>query len=198
MVPAAAPTLLAALDDPDPRIRLAILGAIRNMQPPPADALTAIAGRLADADAEVRMQAADTLGHFGAAAVASLLPAFDDREPRVRASVASAFRAIGQPARNAAPALRAHLTDAAPSVRLNAAAALAAVGADDPASVAALATALDDAEHTVRWGAAQALGRLGPAAGAARPALEHARNDTHPLVRTAAEDALMHLGAAPR
>ena len=197
MAPSAAPTLLAALDDPDPRIRLAIVGAIRNMQPPPADAIGAIAGRLTDADPEVRMQAADTLGHFGAAAVPELVPAFEDAEPRVRASVASAFRAIGLPARDAAPTLRVHLGDASAPVRLNAAAALAAVGADDAASVAALAAALEDGDHTVRWGAAQALGRLGAKAQAARPALERARNDAHALVRTAAADALARLDAPP-
>lgn len=198
MAPAAAPVLVTALDDRDPRIRLAIIGAIRTMQPVPADALPAIAGRLGDADAEVRAQAADTLGRFGAAAVAALLPACDDPEPRVRASTASAFRAIGPAAREAAPALRAHLTDAAPTVRLNAAAALGAVGADDAATIAALARALDDSDHTVRWGAAQALGRLGPAAAAAGSALERARSDTHLLVRAAAADTLTRLDDSAR
>jgi HEAT repeat protein len=195
MTPAAAPALLAALDDPEPRVRLAVVSAIRGMQPPPADALAPFAGRLSDTDPEVRLQTADALGHFGAAAVPALLAAFDDPEPRVRATVASAFRAVGPPARAAIPALRAHLTDPAATVRLNSAAALAAVGAGDGESVAALAATLGDPEHIVRWGAAMALGRLGANAAGARPALERAAADTHPLVRAAATDALTHVPA---
>lgn len=190
MHPNAAPALLPALDDPEPRVRLAIVAAIRGMQPPPAGALPAIAARLGDADADVRIQAADALGHFGPAALAPLASAFDDPEPRVRASAASAFRFIGPPARDAAPVLRAHLGDPAAPVRLNAIAALAAIGADDAATVGMLAAALADPDHTVRWGAAMALGRLGPAAAGARAALEKTRADVHPLVRAAADDAL--------
>lgn len=194
MAASATPALLAAIDDPDPRIRVAVVGALRTMDPPPADAVPALAKRVVDPDAEVRLQTADALGHFGAPAVAVLLPALDDADPRVRASVASAFRAIGPAAREATATLRAHLDDPAPSVRLNAAAALGAIGADDAATVNALAAALGDGDHTVRWGAAQALGRLGPAASAARPSLERARSDVHPLVRTAAADVLTRLG----
>lgn len=197
MHPSATPALRAALDDTDPRIRLAVVGAIRGMQPPPADARSAIAGRLGDPDPEVRTQAADTLGHFGPAAVADIVGAFDDDEPSVRASAASALRLIGPPARAAAPALVTRLGDPAPAVRLNAAAALAAVGADDRASVDALAAALGDADHTVRWGSALALGRLGAAAADAAPALARAAEDPHPLVRTAASDALARIRSAP-
>ena len=199
MHPSAAPALIAALDDREPRLRLAAVGALRGMEPPPADARAALAGRLHDADTDVRAQAADALGHFGASAVPDLVTAFDDPDPSVRASAASALRFIGAPARTAARALVARLGDPAAAVRVNAAAALAAVGADDPASIAALTAALDDPDHIVRWGGAMALGRLGPSAASSADALTRAEQDVHPLVRAAASDALARVrGAVPR
>src|SRR6185295_3755813 len=88
----AVPALLAALDDPDPRIRVAIIGTIRGMEYPPADALPAIAARMTDADVDVRIQAADALGRFGAKAAPAAVAALDDAAAPVRASAASALR----------------------------------------------------------------------------------------------------------
>ena len=126
---------------------------------------------LTDADPEVRMQAADTLGHFGAAAVPELVPAFEDAASRAsgRASPApfarSGFRHATRPPRSASTSAtrrrrlrlerrRGGSPPSAPTMR---------------ASVAALAAALEDGDHTVRWGARRR------SAGSARRHRRHAQ-----------------------
>jgi HEAT repeat protein len=197
MRPSAVPALLAALDDPDPRIRVAIIGAIRGMEHPPADALPAIAARLTDGDGDVRVQAADALGRFGAKAVAPAVTALADDDAAVRASAASALRQIGAPARDRAPDLRGHVSDSEARVRLSAVSALAAIRADDAETVRALIAALGDSDPTVRVGAILALERLGKSADA-RPELVRAAQDANAVVRTTATESLAALPDAAK
>jgi HEAT repeat protein len=192
MRPSAVPALLAALDDPDARIRVAIIGSIRGMEYPPFVAAPAIAARLTDADVDVRIQAADALGRFGAKAMSAVVAALDDGDAGVRASAASALRQIGRPAHDRAPVLRGRLTDADARVRSSAAAALAAIKADDTETVRGLIAALADPDPTVRTGAILALEGLGKASDA-RPELERACSDENALVRATANESVAAL-----
>jgi HEAT repeat protein len=173
---------------------------------------------LSNADPEVRIWAAYSLQSFGtnsALALPELLIAASDLDPRVRANVAAALGATGQPDK-ALPVLMSMLSNpdrgagdsaataigefgpaASPAIPLlvkqldstyphHAAGALARIG---KAAVPALTTALSHANPRVRTAAADALGRVGSDAISAIPALEKAQQDTDGFVRVKADYA---------
>jgi HEAT repeat protein len=97
---AAVPGLLAALADPDGDVRRTTITAVRLIQPnaPPPEALIrALATDLRDPDANLRLQAARTLGRLGAAAASAapdLAALRTDPDPDVRRAAADAFGRI--------------------------------------------------------------------------------------------------------
>src|SRR5262249_48639546 len=131
----------ANLDDPEDKSVLLAL-------------LSVLGGSLADQEQEVRVEAADALGHAGPdakAAVPLLIKAMKDMSPQVRGAAAGALGEIGPNAKDAIPVL------------------MAALGDRDKAREITIGTRTDAVE--VRMEAAQALGRIGPAARASIPTI---------------------------
>jgi len=118
---------------------------------------------LSDPDANVRREAAASLGRIGpdaAAAAPALAASLQDEDIKVRTTAAHSLGQIGPGADAAIPAL----VDAmcGPHLILGRLAAQA-LGRIGPASVSALAEMLEIGDHFVRREAAWALGEIGPA-----------------------------------
>ena len=144
-------------------------------------AASAITPLLADADSEIRAQAAKVLGHARASSAASsLLPLVQDDAARVRAQAAIALGRIGHPA--ALPAVAAMLAaDGERDLFLRSAGVTALTAIGDRAGLVALA---DHESRGVRIAAVVALRRLRDA-GVAR-----FLDDRDPLVVAEAASAI--------
>jgi HEAT repeat protein len=104
----AVPALIAAVKDPEPRVRTAAASALWGLGPKARTAVTALAETLADADDGVRLAAVmalEAVGPDAAPAVPALARAVRDRNGNVRLWAAKALGRIGPPAREALPAL---------------------------------------------------------------------------------------------
>ena len=109
---AAVPSLLEALNAPEPDVRLRAVQALGMIGENPEKAVPAIAEKLADESESVRAHAALALGHYGTAAkpaLALLTRALTDRSEQVRLAAARAIGEIGPDAAAAVPALMQHL-----------------------------------------------------------------------------------------
>lgn len=94
----ALPALIAALDHPDPNVRLRAIRPIVAMGNVASDAAPALARRLKDEAPRVRQWSAAALGQIGppaAGGVPGLIEALKDAEPSVRQAAAAALGAIG-------------------------------------------------------------------------------------------------------
>lgn len=153
----ALPTLIAALSDPDPKIRAAAAEALGEMDH--GDAMAPLGRALEqDRDADVRTAAAEAMGEQGDAT--SLVPLgkalVQDADSDVRAAAAEALGEIG--GLEAVPLLRAGLKDAESEVREAVVDALANIGG--PEAERLLRQALTDKDEDVREAAADALAKL--------------------------------------
>jgi HEAT repeat protein len=153
--------------------------------------------RLKNADAGVRVNAAEELGRSGVAeAVPALSDAMNDDYWGVRLSAAMALGDIGNASEPAVPTLAKALRDETPSVRSGAAWALGRIGEPAKAAIPALIEALQEDEASIRFNAAYALGRIGEAAKDAVPALIQALRDEDGQVRHFATEALKQIGTS--
>lgn len=175
---AAGVALIKKLTHPDPRVRRAVLRAVKRLQPAPGTYLPLVTERLADADASVVLPAIHSLADLGAEAVPFLTAALQNPASRYWASVALAE--IGAAAAPAVPQLRDGVTSGSTEERMQSIMALASIG--EPALPAAsdIARALDAPEGSLRFAAAFALGRL--KAGDGDQALEKAAGDADPFL----------------
>ncbi|MFD0148136.1 fumarate reductase/succinate dehydrogenase flavoprotein subunit [Streptomyces sp. NPDC055721] len=184
--PSLAAGLREALGVPDPAVRVAALDVLRALRLGDAGLYAA---SLADADAEVRIQAVRAL--VSVDAVEELAGAAADPAREVRVAVARGLAAVRAPAPKPLDPL---LDDADPLVRGAALAALAGTGCP-PEYAAPAVAALDDAAWQVRAGAATALRAAPPAP--AVPALARALADPNGDVRKAAVLSLLAHRAEP-
>ncbi|MFE1546080.1 fumarate reductase/succinate dehydrogenase flavoprotein subunit [Streptomyces sp. NPDC058718] len=184
--PSLAAGLRQALGVPDPAVRVAALDVLRALRLGDAGLYAA---SLADADAEVRIQAVRAL--VSVDAVEELAGAAADPAREVRVAVARGLAAVRAPAPKPLDPL---LDDADPLVRGAALAALAGTGCP-PEYAAPAVAALDDAAWQVRAGAATALRAAPPAP--AVPALARALADPNGDVRKAAVLSLLAHRAEP-
>ncbi len=160
-------TVLAALNDADTEVRQAALNLASNRlssRDPdgdrPADPryVTAFSRLLADADPDVRSQAASALGQARLKeAPQALLLAAKDKNADVRQQVASALGEIRDP--RTVGTLKELMQDTSPDVRHQAVYALSEIR--DQSALEALVTALKSPDPVVRRGAAEALGQRG-------------------------------------
>ena len=146
-----------ARDGKDQLARLHAIWGVGNLGRKDAVALKALLPLLADKDAEVRAQAAKTLGEGkGAELATALLPLLKDAEPRVRFFAAQSIGKLGDAA--AVPALLQYLrdnNDQDPVLRHAGAVALARLNDSK-----ALLAAASDESPAVRQGALLAFRRL--------------------------------------
>jgi cellulose synthase operon protein C len=134
--PAALVPVLGALSSRDPEIRLAAMNAMRPLLGEDGRASDVLIERLADADLEVRVLAAEYLGLVRASQGTDPLLALTaaGTPPRLRHAAIDALGAIGDP--RALPALLGLLREGSASLRPAAATAIAYLGA--PAAIAPL------------------------------------------------------------
>jgi len=144
MLGQAAPALIEALKDPDPRVREAAAGALGLVGPSPtSEAVSALAELLGDSEAKVRKASLEAL-------------------TRPQAVDMELIFAV----------LRVHEEDPSEDVRAEAAKTLAEIGARDPAVVWSLTESLKSPDRYLRQESVRALGKLGPAASPAIEELE--------------------------
>nr|WP_281250178.1 fumarate reductase/succinate dehydrogenase flavoprotein subunit [Streptomyces monashensis] len=191
---------LAALEpyltDSDPGVRRTAVAVVTETVPPGGG--LALAGALADPDAEVRAAAAASLRELvetlppDPALGGALTGALDQADPVVRAAALDVLRALRL---GGAGVFAAALDDPDIAVRTEAVRALVSVDAVRP-----LAGAADDPSREVRVAVARALATVAPAASAEadqqllRAALDRLTEDTDALVRGAALGALADTG----
>jgi HEAT repeat protein len=102
------PTLLAALNDEDPTIRIVSASALGTIGPSAKDVVNALAALVPDEDRGVRRAAALALGEIGPeakGAVSTLVAALGDERPYVRRTASWVLAAIGKSAKDAVSAL---------------------------------------------------------------------------------------------
>jgi HEAT repeat protein len=158
----AAPALIKALEDADVFVRWGAARALGKMAP-----------------------------HGGKAAALALAERLNDKSADVRLTAAAALERFGPAARDAVRAISRTVQGDDPSMRVRAIQVLAAVGTDAKSEVPVLRKALEAKESSVRLAAAQALAKFGPADKPTAAALQKALDDADPEVRRAAADALL-------
>ncbi len=171
---AAVPTLVTAAKGKDHQLaRLHAIWGLGQVGRKAPEAYESLLPLLADADAEVRAQAAKVLGEGRvAAAQEKLLPLLSDAEPRVRFFAAQALGKLGRK-EAVGPVLRllADNADRDPYLRHAAVLALARIGDEK-----ALLAAARDGSASVRLGVLLALRRL------ASPAVARFLDDADPKI----------------
>lgn len=160
----AADTLVNALQDADPYVRMGAARALGRMAPQGGDKATVALGKLLEDDnGDVRITTVTVLGRYGPAGKAAV------------------------------PALGRVIRGGEAAMRLEAIRAVVAVGAEAQPAIPALISALSFADVAVRSAAARALGTFGPAAKDAVKPLRLALDDADATVRLAAGEALVNI-----
>jgi HEAT repeat protein len=178
--------LVAAMDDPQPEVRIRAakaLGAIGGQA-----AITKLVTGLRQPSRWSAMWLAEILTGLGEQAVGDLSAALPNLPDASRLLVIDIFGRVRS--LKAIPVLRALLSDPQPDLRARAAHALGQIG--DPGSIPSLVGVLKDPAWPVRAMAARALGRI-PGREALEP-LSHALTDGQWWVRANAAEALKAKG----
>jgi HEAT repeat protein len=164
----ALPSLVAALDDTDAKVREACAHAIGQMGP---DALPSLCTMLTHSDKYVRRNAAWALGKLGPLArpaLGTLSSALKDSDPRTASGIAQALGNMGADGADAIPALAEAMRGTNIVLCRLAAKALSQIG---PPAVATLIAHLQHSDPFVRGESALAIGWMGPVARSAVPFL---------------------------
>jgi hypothetical protein len=165
----------------------------------PEIAVAALVEFLKSKDSSLRLNAAKTLGLFGADAKDVLIPlldAVDDREERVRLWAVMDLGRIGPDAAKAVPRLIQVVEEEADK-GVQGIAAVEALGRIGPASKGAvpiLTKVLQRKHHNINWTAAKALGEIGADAKDAIPVLAEALRSDEDRVQENAAIALCKIG----
>jgi HEAT repeat protein len=148
-------SLIAALQNDDPRVREAAVEALAALGG--RDAVIPVAELMSDPNWEVRLAAASTLARIGPSATDLMATAMREGNRNVRAGMANLLGKLQ--ASEAVDALVQALEDPGRLVRANAAEALGRTG--DPHAVNPLIRVMDDPDRGVRNNAAAALRLIG-------------------------------------
>jgi HEAT repeat protein len=145
------PTLLEALEDPDPRVPLMALDQlIHTAQPGDALVLRALAKATTHSTQQFRAAVYALFDKQAGFVVPVLIDALQDEEDRTRAGSARALSNFGQDALDALPALIEAAADESWRVRFVAAGSLVRIAPDDEKVRATLRQLLDDETPQVR------------------------------------------------
>jgi HEAT repeat protein/beta-lactamase regulating signal transducer with metallopeptidase domain len=149
------PALIAALKDPDPKVREAAASSLGQLEDPRA--IPALIEASRDTNSDVRAAALQSLSRFDDPRVIDpMILALKDPNRDVRQDAAQSLGRFKDP--RALRPLTAALSDSSADVRQAAAQSLGELG--DPLAAPALGGALKDPKADVRQSAAQALGEL--------------------------------------
>ena len=188
--------VIAPLIDALPDLRA--IDALATLAPPPAEAIPALVGTLAQCDdVGTRERVATAFRRIGVGeptVSSALVAALGDPDSLVRSEAASTLGVRRDDAPDVVPALVHTLGDDEGFVRMNAGEALAKIG--EPA-VPALLAALASADVYVRQEAARALDDMRPYPAAATDALIRALDDSSDMVRVSAASALRRSETQP-
>ena len=171
--PQAVPSVLALLDNPQPRIGIHACDILSMIGPGAADAVERLLSLSNSLNVDLRWHAIRALGAIGAkpelvVPVLSKQLQFDSpligpQSARIRSHSARALGNLGPAAAPAVTVLTAALKDKDESVRRAAATALGDIGPNAKNSVPALVSALDDPAGSVTLSAIESLGKIGKA-----------------------------------
>jgi HEAT repeat protein len=187
------PALLAGLKDPDPAVRKVALVALGQVGVPAEEGVPALAALLPTSNRLDAIKALARYRGGAREAVPALVGLLKDPEADVRWNAALTLGLIGPEARGSVPDLVAALHDEEADVREHAAESLGQVGVASPEVVAALAAACKDRNARVRRDAVRSLGQFGPTSRPALDAVSALRKDETERVRQAAEVALKRI-----
>lgn len=190
--------LIAALADPEAKVRIAAAGGLGIPSPRARPAVGPLVKALADPEVGVREAAAGAFASIGGEiplpeAVPPLLAMLDAEETNLRTVAASALGQVGDP-RAVEPLSKRLADDTDAGVRAIAAGALGAVGPEAADAMEVLVAALGDSDAMVVSTAASALSSLGPLAASAEEALRRALKHEDGNVRHAVLLALGRIG----
>jgi HEAT repeat protein len=191
--------LVAALRDPEPSVRIAVLTTIEYINRPSADIVQPAGRLLADPDLAVVHRALRLLANLsfrGAVAAPDLRLLLRHKAPEVRGEAISVLTPLVNVTQVASDALVGAIDDEAPVNRAAAASGLANSGSvPDTASSRLTALMLDD-DDAVRRQSARAIGLIDAPDAEALAALTQALRDDSPAVVQAAQEALRHIESA--
>ncbi len=195
--PEVVPPLVEALKDEEPDVSQSAAYALRLFKADAKVALAALAPHLTDKHAAVRKGVASALPRCGADAAPLLVARLADAEADVRRQAALSLQIVASRApaagKEALPGLEKALGDSSPAVRL---AIVQALGRCGPGAVRPLLKGADDEDAKVRAYALAALLPIKPEAKTVLPVLSRlAKSDPEVSVRQSALRTLGSLGA---
>jgi alpha-L-fucosidase len=188
------PTLLRAMDDPDPEVRWIAEFGLGRVD---ARGLRAIADALKDESPKVRWAAAYVLGPMGRKAkpaLAALASAASDKEAAVRTWAVKALGEIDPFNADSIAAVTRALRDPEPNVRRVALSAVMRQAGAAAGAAPILVDVLQDADAGIRAKACVAFRQLASDAKAGAPALIGRLSDADAEVRFRAAEALSKIG----
>ncbi len=185
----AVPELRKIIRDPDPAVRLAVLGILAQIGDLAFEAVGDVSAALNDREAAVRVSAARTLaqlGKPGRAALPALVAARADSHPQVQEAVAEALRRFSPVTKADLPKLAALLKDGTPEQRSANIAALRSLKPDADTTFALFGPLLTDPNKKIRIEALAAFAEGGkPARAQTLAGLFSMLDDADPDVRRA-------------
>jgi HEAT repeat protein len=190
----AVPSLILALKQPEPAMRVAAADTLGNIGPAAKEAIPDLATMLGDEDHEISRHAASALGHIGPAAVPELIEVARWRSRYTTDMASTAFaslKADDATVRGLVQLMGNVKED--PGVRAFAAKALGYMPEKALSVQPEIIRAMGDENNDVRTSARWALGQIGPKA---IPALKEALKDSNPRIRSGAAFALGSIGPA--
>jgi HEAT repeat protein len=194
-----AESVIAALKDSDPQIRIGAANDVRRLGSRAKEAVPSLIDMLHDKDISLQQAAVAALGQIGPNAKESI-PAITEAlsgDRAVREPAISAIARIGLEAKSATPALIALFDDPDVHIRLDAAKALCALG-QSQAAEPALLDILKSTDDFVRLGAAATLRDIGKQDQACRAVLVEILESRQPSARSVAAYALGDYGRAAK
>lgn len=162
--------LVEAVQDKNPRVRVAAARALVDIAPDQEGTRAAFVQLLNDAEPAVIGAAQQEFSKLGPAAVGELVQVLSAPGARIDVLLAT-LTELGPTAKAAAPQVAKLLNDERAETRGEALFTLASLGADAADQLGAVVSRLTDDSEDVRMAAAYALGRMGPAAAKAIPQL---------------------------
>ena len=194
--------LRAALQDPEPLVRLGAAGSLARLAPKTKGIARELAKMLLRPEAKARMEAAGALSWLGTAAKDAepdLKKALADEDPEVRAYAAAALAVLAvtdPPANELLKVLIPALKDEDRRTRVFASWALIRLSTAAAGSVPELSSALEDEETEVRDNAMRVLGKIGPAARPAVPAMVRSRRHYGEIDLSEFQEMIARIGPA--
>jgi len=192
---AAATSLVAALQDPDPYVRSVASAAVPKANVPARVGVPALVELLGREQNPVHVRALSEYRSEAEPGLAVLLQIMKnpDVDTETRWNAIRAIGKIGAAAASAVPALVAALQDPAATIREHSAEALGDIGPPAAEAAQPLASVLHDPAPRVRRDAVRSLGQIGPSARAVLSDIQAALQDQEEIVRQAARNTLQAL-----